>query len=71
MNELGLTEKEARKHIAKLEAEHRKLAKKYLQADIRDPSQYHLVINSAMVKPDTIVQLVRTLIQTFQTEKGA
>jgi len=68
--ELGLTEKEARKHIAKLEAEHRKLVKKYLQADIRDPGQYHLVINTALVRPDTIVQLVKTMIQTFQTEKG-
>jgi len=70
MKELGLTEKEARRHIAKLEAEHPKLVKKYFQADIRDPSQYHLVINTALVKPDTIVQLVRTMIQTAQTEKG-
>ena len=70
MKELGLAENAARKHISKLEAEHRKLVKKYLQADIRDPSQYHLVINTALVKADTIVQLVKTMIQTFQAEKG-
>ncbi len=69
MKEQGVTEKEARRHVSKLEAEHRKLVKEYLQADIRDPSHYHLVINSALVKPDTIVQLVKTMIQTVQAEK--
>jgi cytidylate kinase len=62
MKEVGLEEKEARRHISKEEAKHRKLVKKYLQADIRDPSQYHLVINTALVKPDTIVQLVKTMM---------
>jgi cytidylate kinase len=52
-----------------LEAEHRKLVKKYLQADIRDPIHYHLVINTALAKPDTIVQLVKTIIQAVQSEK--
>ena len=71
MKELGLAEKEARKHVSKLEAEHRKLVKKYLLTDIRDPSQYHLVINTALIKPDTIVQLVKTMIQkTYQAKKG-
>ena len=62
MKEMGLAEKEARKHVSKLEAEHRKLVKKYLQADIRDPTEYHLVVNTALVKPDTIVQFVKNLI---------
>ena len=70
MKEMGLAEKEARKHVSKLEAEHRKLVKKYLLTDIRDPSQYHLVINTALVKPDTIVELVKTMIQTHQAKKG-
>ncbi len=69
MKELGLTEEEARKHISKLEAEHRKLVKKYLQADIRDPIHYHLVINTALVEPETIVKLVKTMIQTVQAEE--
>jgi len=65
----GLTEEEAREYISKLEAEHRKLVKRYLQADIRDPIHYHLVINTALAKPDTIVQLVKTIIQAVQSEK--
>jgi len=68
MKELGLAEEEARKHIAKLEAEHRKLVRKYLQADIRDSIHYRLVINTALVKPDTIVQMVKTMIQAVQAE---
>jgi len=70
MKEMGLAEKEARRHVSKLEAEHRKLVKKYLQADIRDPSQYHLVINTAQVKPNTVVRLVKTMIQAYQAKKG-
>jgi len=67
--ELGLTDKEARKHISKLEAEHRKLAKKYFQADVRDPDNYHLVVNTTLIKPETIVQMVRLLIQESNEAK--
>jgi cytidylate kinase len=63
MKEVGLEEKEARRHISKEEAKHRKLVKHYLQADIRDPTEYHLVVNTALVKSDTIVQFVKNLIQ--------
>lgn len=66
MKELGLSEKDARKHISKVEAEHRRLVKKYFQTDIGDSTHYHLVVNTALVKPDTIVQMVKTMI-TAQT----
>jgi len=69
MRESGVTEEEARKHISKLEAEHRKLVKKYLQTDIRNPIHYRLVINTALVKPDTIVEVVKAMIQAAQVEK--
>lgn len=69
MEELELTEKGARKHISKLEEEHRKLVKKYLLADIRDPAQYHLVINTAFVKPDTIVKVVKSMIEAKKGER--
>jgi cytidylate kinase len=64
MKELGLPEKDARKHITKLEEEHRRLVKKYFQADIRDSTHYHLVVNTAVVKPETIVQIVKVMVQT-------
>ncbi len=69
MQETGMTEREARKHISELEAEYRKLVKRYLQADMRDPVHYCLAINTALVQPDTIVQLVRTMIQASQADE--
>ena len=69
MKELGLSEKAARKHISKVEAEHRKLAKKYFQADLRYSAHYHLVINTALVKPGTIVELVKSLIEAKKGEQ--
>jgi cytidylate kinase len=62
MKELGISEKGARKHISKLEGEHRKLVKKYFETDIRESAHYHLVVNTALVKPETIVQIVKTMI---------
>jgi cytidylate kinase len=70
MKELGLSEKAARKHISKVEAEHRKLAKKYFQADLRDSTHYHLVINTALVKPGTIVELVKSLIEAKKGQRS-
>ena len=62
MEDRGLSEKHARGHIVKMEAEHHQFAKKYFQADILDSAHYHLVINTAFVKPDTIVGIVKELI---------
>jgi cytidylate kinase len=62
MKELGLPEKEARDHISRLEVEHRRLVKEHFQADIRDSTQYHLVINTALFEPDTIVQMVKAAL---------
>ena len=64
MEELGLSENDARKHLSKLEKEHRRLVKKYFQADARDAIHYHLVINTAVVKPEAIVQMVMLMFPT-------
>ena len=62
MEDRGLSEKRAREHIAKVEKEHRQLVKKNFQADIRDSAHYHLVINTALVKPETIAGIVKEVI---------
>jgi cytidylate kinase len=62
MEEGGVSEEQARAYIAKLEAEHRLLIQEYFHADILDPSHYHLVINTALVEPGTIVQIVKKII---------
>jgi cytidylate kinase len=45
-----------------VEKEHRQLVKKNFQADIRDSAHYHLVINTALVKPETIAGIVKEVI---------
>ncbi|MGB8295780.1 MAG: cytidylate kinase-like family protein [Polyangia bacterium] len=62
MEDRGLSEKGAREHIVKVEKEHRQLVKKYFQADLRDSAHYHLVINTALVKPETIAGIVKEVI---------
>ena len=62
MEDRGVSEKQAREDIAKQAAEHRRFVKKYFQAEIQDPTHYHLVINTALVKPQTIVGIVREII---------
>ena len=62
MEDRGLSEKRAREHIVKVETEQRRLVKKYFQADIRDTAHYHLVINTALVKPETIAGIVKEVI---------
>jgi cytidylate kinase len=64
MEDLGLSESAARNHIAKLDKEHERQVKKYFQADIWDSVHYHLAINTAMVKPEIIIQLVKIMVQT-------
>jgi len=63
MKELGISEKQARGHIANVETEQQTLVRKYFKADIHDPTQYHLIINTALIKPETIVQIVKGIIE--------
>jgi cytidylate kinase len=59
----GLSDKQAREHIVKVEAEHRRFAKKCFQADLLDSAHYHMVINTAFVKPDTIAGIMKEMIR--------
>jgi cytidylate kinase len=63
MEDRGLSEKHARERIVKVEAEQRRFAKKYFQTDIRESTHYHLVINTALVKPDTIAAIMKEVIR--------
>jgi len=63
MKDLGLSEKSAQEHIAKLEGEHRQLIQKYFAADIDDATRYHVVVNTALVGPESIVRIVKGIIK--------
>jgi cytidylate kinase len=62
MEDRGLSEKNAREHIVKVDAEHHQFAKKYFQADILDSAHYHLVINTAFIRPDTIAGIMKAVV---------
>ena len=62
MKELRLSSDGARQHIAYLERERRQWVKQIGFADIDDVTNYHLVINTALVPTETIVQIVKDFI---------
>ena len=59
MNALKLSETSAREHIAALDTEQTRLIKEYFNADVRDATHYHLVINTALIKQEAIVGIVK------------
>jgi cytidylate kinase len=62
MKECGFSEKRAREHIAEVEKEHRRFVKEYFETDIRDPIHYHMIINTALVDAEIIVQIVKQIL---------
>jgi cytidylate kinase len=63
MAALKLSGDSARDHITKVEQERREFVKQCFKADIEDPIHYHLTINTAAVKPETILELVKAMIR--------
>lgn len=63
VSELQCSEECAREHIAKLETEQQEFVKTYFNADIHDPTRYHLVVNTAVVAPGSIVRIVKAMIE--------
>ncbi len=62
MQELRLSQENAAKHITQKEHEQRLWVKKHGFGDIHDPTHYHMVINTALVTPGAIVQIVKEII---------
>ena len=65
IEKLGLSEKQAQEHIAKTEWEHRLLVRKYFLTDIGDATHYHITINTDVVKPETIVEIVKVILKSL------
>ncbi|HPL62569.1 MAG TPA: cytidylate kinase-like family protein [Syntrophales bacterium] len=66
MEEHSCTEKEARASVRKTETERRGFIKKYFQADLTDPNNYDLTINTANLGLDVAAAIV---IATFNSKK--
>jgi cytidylate kinase len=60
---LHLSQKDALKHITQTAQERRLWVKKHCQADILDAANYHAVINTALVAPETIVLIVKEILR--------
>ena len=62
MKGLGLSQERALKHITVMDREQRVWVRKYCHADIDDTTNYHMVINTTLVTPETIVRVVKELL---------
>lgn len=60
MKRSGANKQDAQKRINLLEADRRAYIRKYFNADIADPVNYDLVINTAFIKDDGVIEMVRT-----------
>lgn len=61
MAQMELTEKNARALVARLDEERRQFVRKYFDRDIDDPSLNDVIINTATVSPESIVDIVRDI----------
>jgi len=62
--ELQLSPEDARRHIARTEKERRLLVKEIGCGDITDVTNYHIVINTALISDETIVQIAKEIINS-------
>jgi cytidylate kinase len=63
MVDMKLSEESARKHIARGDEEKRSFVKHSFKVNIEDPVHYHLTINTATVKPEMILEIVKAMIR--------
>jgi cytidylate kinase len=63
MQKRRLSEKDAREHIVRTERERRLWVREQCHTDITDATNYHIVINTALVTTTTIVQIVKEIVR--------
>ncbi|RJP93427.1 MAG: cytidylate kinase-like family protein [Desulfobacteraceae bacterium] len=62
-HELDIEEGEAEKMILKTDADRRSFSRKYFYADVSEPLQYDLIINTARVSVDAGVEVVKSALR--------
>ncbi len=60
MENLGTDEENTRKEITRFDSSHREFTKKYFNAEIEDPANYDLIINTKHIDLDTAAGLITT-----------
>jgi cytidylate kinase len=73
MEKRNLSKKQAEKHIAEKEMERQEFVTKHFHRNIMDPSNYDLTINTASIKPDAIVNIVKVFVPSMfrESEEGS
>ena len=56
--EFGISKEDARRRVMRTESDRRAFVRKYFNADIADPTNYDLVINSATLSVDSAVNVI-------------
>ncbi len=62
MREQSLSELESREYIKRIAQQRHSFVKKYFRADIEDPVNYNMVINTAFYKPKAVFEIVKTVL---------
>jgi cytidylate kinase len=62
MQALGLSQEDAQTHLTRMEHEQQTWVRKHCNADTKDATHYHLVINTALVRLETIIQMVKVVL---------
>lgn len=70
MQALNLSHENALKQVAQTEKEQSQWVRTNCGARIDDASNYHMVINTAMVPPDKVLQIVRSILEEQKALAG-
>jgi cytidylate kinase len=60
--EYNISPEDARKRVMRTESDRRAFIRKYFNADIADPINYDLVINTASLKVDDAVKMISSAL---------
>jgi cytidylate kinase len=63
MKKLSVSQEDALEHIARIESQQRRFVKKYAGKDTGDVTNYHMVINTSLVKSESIVRIVEGMMK--------
>jgi cytidylate kinase len=64
MRKYGVPEKEARRNVMRAEAERRAFIRKYFQADLTDPANYDLTINTENTDVELAARIVKEMFNS-------
>lgn len=71
MEQQSLSEEAARKEIARVDGSRRAFIKKYFNAELEDPVNYHLVLNTEQLSFEGAARLIADMMPRFFYSQGA